>query len=165
MKKTYDSKFKSRVALEALRGELTIAEIASKYQIHPNQVQRWKQRLMEGASDIFASSSERKAEQKKPYTEGILRCKTLDPGLKKQREPASLTRFPALKQRSTGYLCSAQGTAETSCNPRTLRLLCRNKKACEIVGLHRHLKQNGGAVSFETMTFSLLYLSFRIFQF
>ena len=40
MKKTYDSKFKSRVALEALRGELTIAEIASKYQIHPNQVQR-----------------------------------------------------------------------------------------------------------------------------
>ena len=38
MKKTYDSKFKSRVALEALRGELTIAEIASKYQIHPDQV-------------------------------------------------------------------------------------------------------------------------------
>jgi len=38
MKKTYDSKFKSRVALEAMRGELTIAEIASKYQIHPNQV-------------------------------------------------------------------------------------------------------------------------------
>ena len=48
MKKTYDSKFKSRVALEAMRGELTIAEIASKYQIHPNQVQRWKQRLFEG---------------------------------------------------------------------------------------------------------------------
>lgn len=43
MKKTYDSKFKSRVALEAMRGELTIAEIASKYQIHPNQVQRWIQ--------------------------------------------------------------------------------------------------------------------------
>ena len=61
MKKTYDSKFKSRVALEALRGELTIAEIASKYQIHPNQVQRWKQCLMEGGADIFASSSERKA--------------------------------------------------------------------------------------------------------
>ena len=72
MKKSYDSKFKSRVALEAMRGELTIAEIASKYQIHPNQVQRWKQRLIEGASDIFASSSERKAEQKKPYTEDDL---------------------------------------------------------------------------------------------
>ena len=64
MKKTYDSKFKSRVALEALRGELTIAEIASKYQIHPNQVQRWKQRLMEGASDIFASSSALRSESR-----------------------------------------------------------------------------------------------------
>ncbi len=39
MKKSYDSKFKSRVALEALRGELTVAEIAGKYQVHPNQVQ------------------------------------------------------------------------------------------------------------------------------
>ena len=66
MRKSYDSKFKSRVALEAMRGELTIAEIASKYQIHPNQVQRWKQRLMEGATDIFASSSERKAARKAP---------------------------------------------------------------------------------------------------
>ena len=72
MKKSYDSKVKSRVALEGMRGELTIAEIASKYQIHPNQVQRWKQRLIEGASDIFASSSERKAERKNPYTEDDL---------------------------------------------------------------------------------------------
>ena len=72
MKRTYDSKFKSRMVLEAMRRELTIAEIASKYQIHPNQLQRWKQRLIEGASDIFASSSERKAEQKKLYTEDNL---------------------------------------------------------------------------------------------
>ena len=50
MKKSYDSKFKSRVALEALRGELTVAEIAGKYQVHPNQVQQWKKKLMEGAS-------------------------------------------------------------------------------------------------------------------
>ena len=42
MKKSYDSKFKSRVALEALRGEQTVAEIAGKYQIHPNLVQQWK---------------------------------------------------------------------------------------------------------------------------
>ena len=45
MKKSYDSKFKSRVALEALRGELTVAEIAGKYQIHPNLVQLWKKKL------------------------------------------------------------------------------------------------------------------------
>ena len=47
MKKSYDSKFKSRVALEALRGDLTVAEIAGKYQIHPNLVQQWKKKLQE----------------------------------------------------------------------------------------------------------------------
>ena len=62
MKKSYDSKFKSRVALEALRGELTVAEIAGKYQIHPNQVQQWKKKLQ--------SKAERK--ESKPYTEDDL---------------------------------------------------------------------------------------------
>ena len=52
MKKSYDSKFKSRVALEALRGEQTVAEIAGKYQVHPNQVQQWKKNLMEGAAEF-----------------------------------------------------------------------------------------------------------------
>ena len=76
---------------------------------------------------------------------GILRYKTLDLGLKKQRELPGYPRFPTQKQRSTGYLCLAQGTAENPRNIRMLRLLCRNKKACEIVGLHRLEKQNGGA--------------------
>lgn len=71
MKKTYDSKFKSRVALEALRGEQTVAEIAGKYQIHPNQVQQWKKKLMESASEVFQTKAERKAENK-PYTEDDL---------------------------------------------------------------------------------------------
>jgi len=42
MKRSFDGNFKSRVALEALKGELTIAEIAGKYQIHPNLVAQWK---------------------------------------------------------------------------------------------------------------------------
>ncbi len=71
MKKVYDSKFKSRVALEALRGELTIAEIAGKYQVHPNQVQQWKKKLQESASDIFQTKFERKNEHK-TYTEDDL---------------------------------------------------------------------------------------------
>ena len=71
MKKSYDSKFKSRVALEALRGYLTVAEIADKYQIHPNLVQQWKKKLQESASDVFMTKAERKAENK-PYTEDDL---------------------------------------------------------------------------------------------
>lgn len=58
------------MALEALRGELTVAEIAEKYQVHPNQVQQWKKKLMEGASEIFQSKAERK--ESKPYTEDDL---------------------------------------------------------------------------------------------
>ena len=68
MKKSYDSKFKSRVALEALRGEQTVAEIAGKYQIHPNLVQQWKKKLQESAVDVFMTKAERKSENK-PYTE------------------------------------------------------------------------------------------------
>lgn len=56
--------------MEALRGELTIAEIAGKYQVYPNQVQQWKKKLMEGASEIFQSKAERK--ENKPYTEDDL---------------------------------------------------------------------------------------------
>jgi transposase-like protein len=68
MKKSYDSKFKSRVAFEALRGDLTVAEIADKYQIHPNLVQQWKKKLQESASNVFMTKAERKSENK-PYTE------------------------------------------------------------------------------------------------
>ncbi len=71
MKKSHDSKFKGRVALEALRGELTVAEIAGKYQVHPNQVQQRKRKLMEGASEIFQfKKAERK--ERKPDTEDDL---------------------------------------------------------------------------------------------
>lgn len=70
MKKLYDSKFKSRVVLEALCEELIVAEITGKYQVHPNQVQQWKKKLMEGASEIFQSKTEWK--ESKPYTENDL---------------------------------------------------------------------------------------------
>ena len=57
-KKSYDSKFKSRVALEALHGDLIIAEIARKYQIHPNLLQQWKKKLQESACDVFMTKIE-----------------------------------------------------------------------------------------------------------
>ncbi len=66
-----DSKFKSRVALEALRGNLTVAEITGKYQIHPDLVQQWKKKLQESASDVLMTKAERKSEEK-PYTENAL---------------------------------------------------------------------------------------------
>ncbi len=53
MKKTYEAVFKTKVAIEAIRGEKTIAEIASHYQVHPNRIRQWKKQAMEILSEAF----------------------------------------------------------------------------------------------------------------
>ena len=62
MKRQYHSKeFKSRVALEAIRGEKTINEIASHYEIHPNVVSLWKKQALERMSDLFSDKRSKKS--------------------------------------------------------------------------------------------------------
>ena len=54
--------FKARVALDAVKGQKTINELASEYSIHPNQIGQWKQKLIYGSSDIFSRGNNRAAE-------------------------------------------------------------------------------------------------------
>ncbi|MDR2095034.1 MAG: transposase [Treponema sp.] len=56
MRKTYDKAFKAKIALEALRGEKTLQEIAIAYAVHPNMVRQWKALLLENAVSIFEKS-------------------------------------------------------------------------------------------------------------
>ena len=51
--------FKARVALEALRGDKTIQEIAAKHKVHPNQVSAWKRQAVESLSSVFSNGVER----------------------------------------------------------------------------------------------------------
>jgi transposase-like protein len=62
-RKKHSGAFKAKVAVEALKGDRTLNELAGHFEIHPTQVVQWKQRLLAGASDIFTGGGERDAAQ------------------------------------------------------------------------------------------------------
>ncbi len=67
MKKNHDAAFKAKVALEAVKGEKTMAQLASEYGVHPNQIGQWKKRLLKELPSLF--SDRRKREEKETRAE------------------------------------------------------------------------------------------------
>jgi len=57
MRKTYTTAFKAKVVLEVLREEHTLSQIAGKYEIHPNQITRWRKAVVEGILAVWNSIS------------------------------------------------------------------------------------------------------------
>ncbi len=57
-RRRFTAEFKTRVALEALRGDRTIQAIAAKHQVHPNQVSGWKRQAVDGMLDLHAKIGE-----------------------------------------------------------------------------------------------------------
>ena len=52
-RKQHHPEFKAKVALEALKGEETVSELASRFGVHPTMIHQWKRALLEGASGVF----------------------------------------------------------------------------------------------------------------
>ena len=52
-RRNHGAAFKAKVALEAIKGEQTLVELAERFEVHPNQIAEWKKVLMERASEVF----------------------------------------------------------------------------------------------------------------
>lgn len=60
-RRNHSPSFKAKVALAALKGDRTVAELCSEFDIHANQVTAWKKQLLEGAQDVFDTEASSKA--------------------------------------------------------------------------------------------------------
>ena len=60
-RKTYTTVFKVKIAIEAIKGQRTVNEIASHYGVHPNQVMQWKKQAVESLPEVFSNKRERNA--------------------------------------------------------------------------------------------------------
>jgi transposase len=60
IRKRHSATFKAKVAIEAVKEAKTIAEVASEFAVHPNQIRQWKNRLVEEAPTIFSTRQDKK---------------------------------------------------------------------------------------------------------
>jgi transposase-like protein len=61
IRRRHSASFKAKVALEAVKEDKTISQLASDYAVHPNQIRQWKKRLLNEAADIFSTRREKAA--------------------------------------------------------------------------------------------------------
>ncbi len=62
-KKSFTSEFKSKVAIEALKGQKTVSELATEFEVHPTQINNWKKQLMEISRSAFNTKQQQKARE------------------------------------------------------------------------------------------------------
>jgi len=58
-RRTFSAEFKAKVALEALSGAYTLAELAKRHDVHPNMISQWKRKAQQSLPDVFAKKADR----------------------------------------------------------------------------------------------------------
>ncbi len=71
MRKKYSPNFKSKVALEAIKGDKTMAELSSIYEVHRVQIQKWKQIALEGMSGVFSDKKAQETQNSEKITDEL----------------------------------------------------------------------------------------------
>jgi len=67
-RRTFTEQFKAKVALEAVKGVKTVSELASEYQLHPNQISDWKKQLVSKAPEVFSSGARHEGKTEEELT-------------------------------------------------------------------------------------------------
>lgn len=62
-RRTFGADLKARVALEAAKGDRTLAELASQYQVHPSQITQWKRQLLAALPEVFSRRRDHRSEE------------------------------------------------------------------------------------------------------
>ena len=72
-RRRFSSEFKARVARAALKEHKTIAELATRYDVHPNQISKWKKQLLDGLPALFSKRSEHDREREERLKDRLYR--------------------------------------------------------------------------------------------
>ena len=61
VRRNHSPAFKAKVALAAIKGEKTLADLAQQFDVHPNQITQWRSQLLDGAAGVFGSEAKSEA--------------------------------------------------------------------------------------------------------
>ena len=61
VRRNHSPAFKAKVALAAIKGEKTLADLAQQFDVHPNQITQWRNQLLDGAAGVFGSEAKSEA--------------------------------------------------------------------------------------------------------
>ena len=67
-RRRFSAEFKSKLAIEAIKGQRTVAELAGEHQVHPNQITQWKKQLLDAAEQVFRARQTADRQQQEELT-------------------------------------------------------------------------------------------------